>query len=424
MCHSALQERYVNFYTDFAFKKLFGTEANKDLLISFLNSLFDGTEVIKTLNYLNVEHLGHNAAERKAVFDVYCENEKGEKFLIEMQKAEQEYFKDRSIFYSTFPVQEQAPQGRWNFKLNKVYTIGILNFCIDEGNADYMRREVKLMATHTKEVFYDKLTYIYLEMPKFRKTEQELVTDFDKWLYAIKNLATLMERPAALQDAIFQRFFEQAEIAKFNSNDLRSYRESQKDFWDMCAVTETAEKKGRAEGLAEGMEKGRAEGKAELIKTIHANGMTADAIAAAIGFDLAEVEKILNHQALSQIIMKGIYTILLLLLSNVFMTLAWYGHLRLQETGVSKYWPLIGVIAFSWGIAFFEYCCQVPANRIGFEGTGGPFSLIQLKVIQEVVSLVVFTVIANLLFQGQHLQWNHLAAFVCLIAAVYFVFMK
>lgn len=299
MCHSALQERYVNFYTDFAFKKLFGTEANKDLLISFLNSLFDGTEVIKTLNYLNVEHLGHNAAERKAVFDVYCENEKGEKFLIEMQKAEQEYFKDRSIFYSTFPVQEQAPQGRWNFKLNKVYTIGILNFCIDEGNTDYMRREVKLMDTHTKEVFYDKLTYIYLEMPKFRKTEQELVTDFDKWLYAIKNLATLMERPAALQDAIFQRFFEQAEIAKFNSNDLRSYRESQKDFWDMCAVTETAEKKGRAIGLVEGLEKGRAEGKAELIKTMHTNGMTAEAIAAAIGFDLAEVEKILNHQALS-----------------------------------------------------------------------------------------------------------------------------
>ena len=246
-----------------------------------------------------MEQLGHNAAERKAVFDVYCENEKGEKFLIEMQKAEQEYFKDRSIFYSTFPVQEQAPQGRWNFKLNKVYTIGILNFCIDEGNADYMRREVKLMDTHTKEVFYDKLTYIYLEMPKFRKTEQELVTDFDKWLYAIKNLATLMERPAALQDAIFQRFFEQAEIAKFNSNDLRSYRESQKDFWDMCAVTETAEKKGRAEGLAEGVEKGRAEGKAELIKTMHANGMTTEAIAAAIGFDLAEVEKILNHQALS-----------------------------------------------------------------------------------------------------------------------------
>ena len=120
--------------------------------------------------------------------------------------------------------------------------------------------------------------------------------------------------------------------------------------------------------------------------------------------------------------MKGIYTILLLLLSNVFMTLAWYGHLRLQETGVSKYWPLIGVIAVSWLIAFFEYCCQVPANRIGFNGNGGPFTLVQLKVIQECVSLVVFTVIINMMFTGQGLHWNHYLAFLMLIAAVYLVF--
>lgn len=106
------------------------------------------------------------------------------------------------------------------------------------------------------------------------------------------------------------------------------------------------------------------------------------------------------------------------------MTLAWYGHLRLQETGISKGWPLIGVIAFSWGIAFFEYCCQVPANRIGFRGNGGPYSLVQLKVIQEVISLIIFSLIANILFQHQELHWNHAAAFLCLIAAVYFVFMK
>lgn len=106
------------------------------------------------------------------------------------------------------------------------------------------------------------------------------------------------------------------------------------------------------------------------------------------------------------------------------MTLAWYGHLRLQLTGVSSNWPLIGVIAFSWGIAFFEYCFQVPANRLGFNGNGGPFSLVQLKVIQECVSLIVFTIIANVLFQGQALHWNHAAAFLCLVAAVYFVFMK
>lgn len=122
--------------------------------------------------------------------------------------------------------------------------------------------------------------------------------------------------------------------------------------------------------------------------------------------------------------MQGFYTILLLVLSNVFMTFAWYGHLRLQQSGISSHWPLIGVIIFSWCIAFFEYCCQVPANRIGFVGNGGPFNLMQLKVIQECVSLIVFTVIATVMFQGQSLHWNHLAAFICLIAAVYFVFMK
>lgn len=120
--------------------------------------------------------------------------------------------------------------------------------------------------------------------------------------------------------------------------------------------------------------------------------------------------------------MRLLYTILLLLVSNMFMTLAWYGHLKLQQSGVSSHWPLIGVILFSWAIAFFEYCCQVPANRIGFTGTGGPLTLMQLKVIQEVISLIVFCVIANLLFQGQALHWNHLAAFACLILAVYFIF--
>ncbi len=122
--------------------------------------------------------------------------------------------------------------------------------------------------------------------------------------------------------------------------------------------------------------------------------------------------------------MRAIYTILLLVVSNVFMTLAWYGHLKLQHTGVSKNWHLIAVIFFSWGVALFEYMCQVPADRIGFMGNGGPFNLMQLKVIQEVLSLIVFSIVATVLFKGESLQWNHMAAFLCLIAAVYFVFMK
>ena len=296
MCQNAMPERYVNFYTDFAFKKLFGTEANKELLVSFLNAMFNGEETICDLRYLNVEHLGRTLADRKAVFDVYCENAKGEKFLIEMQKAEQEYFKDRSIFYSTFPIQEQAHKGPWDFRLAKVYTIGILNFTIDDTDPDYMHHEVKLMDTRTHEVFYDKLCYIYLEMPKFRKTEQELATPLDKWLYAIKNLATLMEQPEALQGAVFERLFRQAEIAQFTPQEAYDYRESQKDFWDLYSVTETAERKGReegkAEGLAEGLEKGLAEGILETARNFKALGIDTATIAKATGLTTEEIERL------------------------------------------------------------------------------------------------------------------------------------
>ena len=122
--------------------------------------------------------------------------------------------------------------------------------------------------------------------------------------------------------------------------------------------------------------------------------------------------------------MKALYTILLLIVSNIFMTFAWYGHLKLQEMKISTSWPLIAVIMLSWGLAFFEYCCQVPANRIGFHENGGPFSLMQLKVIQEAITLIIFTVFTTVLFKGEALHWNHFAAFVCLVMAVFFAFLK
>ena len=121
---------------------------------------------------------------------------------------------------------------------------------------------------------------------------------------------------------------------------------------------------------------------------------------------------------------QGIWTVIMLIFSNVFMTFAWYGHLKLQEMKISTDWPLILIILFSWSIAFFEYCLTVPANRIGFQGNGGPFNLMQLKVIQEVISLTIFTVIVTFLFKGQAVQWNHIAAFGCLVLAVFFVFLK
>lgn len=122
--------------------------------------------------------------------------------------------------------------------------------------------------------------------------------------------------------------------------------------------------------------------------------------------------------------MKGLTTISLLIVSNVFMTFAWYAHIKLQQIGVIKHWPLVAVILFSWGIALFEYSFQVPANRIGIQSNGGPFTLIQLKVIQEVISLMIFTILVTIFFSNETFHWNHFAAFACLIAAVYFCFMK
>ena len=122
--------------------------------------------------------------------------------------------------------------------------------------------------------------------------------------------------------------------------------------------------------------------------------------------------------------MRGFWTVLMLVFSNVFMTFAWYGHLKLNDMKISTGWPLILVILFSWGIAFFEYCLTVPANRIGFQANGGPFNLLQLKVIQEVISLTIFTIIVMFVFKGQTIQWNHIVAFICLVLAVFFVFLK
>ncbi len=161
----------------------------KDLLIDFLNELLRGDEgEIVDLNFLTKEQLGRVIDERKAIFDIYCENEKGEKFIVELQKAKQKYFKDRSIYYSTFPIQSQAEKGDWNYQLKSVYTIGILDFEFDENKNDKetFHHEVQLFNRSTGDVFYDKLTYIYLEMPKFAKKEEDLETHFDKWLYVLK----------------------------------------------------------------------------------------------------------------------------------------------------------------------------------------------------------------------------------------------
>ena len=272
-----IKEKYINPYTDFGFKKLFGTEMNKDLLISFLNALFNCSEKeIEDVQYLNGENLGDGYGDRRSIFDVYCMAKDGSRFIVEMQKAEQEYFKDRSVYYATTPVRQQAPKGEWDYHLDDVYTIGILNFEFPNGEypVDSYRHEIKLKDVEDNHVFYDKLTFIYLEMPKFTKTEDELDTMFDKWMFVLRNLSRLLERPKALQDRIFTKLFEQAEIARYSESERRQYEESKKVFWDNYSVLKTAEKKG-------------------VLKTagkMKADGMSTDLIAKYTGLSKEEID--------------------------------------------------------------------------------------------------------------------------------------
>ena len=297
-----LREKYINPYTDFGFKKIFGSAMNKDLLISFLNALFQGEREIRDVTYKNSELLGEGETNRKAVFDVYCELEDGSHIIVEMQKAEQTYFKDRSVYYAAAPIREQAPRGHWNYELKDVYMVALLNFVFPDKEypEDNFRHEIKLKDVEDNHVFYDKLTFIYLEMPKFTKKEDELVTMFDKWMFALSNLSRLLDRPKSLQERIFTRLFEQAEIAKFTHQERWEYEESKKEYWDYNSTIETAERKGeakgraegRAEGLAEGEAKGRAEERLKNARNLKANGVPVDVIAKSLQLTVKEIEMI------------------------------------------------------------------------------------------------------------------------------------
>ena len=265
------RERFINPYTDFGFKKLFGTEMNKDLLISFLNALFNNSErEIEDIQYLNGENLGDGYADRRSVFDVYCMAKDGSRFIVEMQKAEQSYFKDRSVYYATTPIRQQAPKGEWDYHLEDVYTIGILNFEFpnNEYPADSYRH------------------FVYLEMPKFVKTEDELETMFDKWMFVLHNLYRLLERPKALQDRVFQKLFEQAEIARYSETERRQYEESKKVFWDNFSVLKTAREKGEREGVLKE--------KMETMRRMKSRGFSDEEISEIVDLSVDEVKKMLK----------------------------------------------------------------------------------------------------------------------------------
>lgn len=282
-----IEERYISLLTDFGFKRIFGTDPNKELLINFLNSLFDGEEVIKDVKYLNSENVDDVYTERKAIFDVYCENEKGEKFIVEMQNAYQTYFKDRSLFYSTFPIREQAPKGSdWNFCLKKVYVVALLNYKMSDDAFDSSDtiHTIALMDTKTNKVFNTKLLFKYVEVGRFDKTDEELTSLSDKWMYVLKNLSRLDNRPAALREKIFSKLFAAASVARFTPTELREYEDSLKAYRDIKNSLDTAKEEGREEG--------REQRNIEIAKKMLAAGMDIDIIINMTDLSKDEFEKI------------------------------------------------------------------------------------------------------------------------------------
>ena len=287
--------KYINPLTDFGFKKLFGTELNKNLLIDFLNQILPKDKKVTDLTYSSTDKLGKTGVDRKAIFDLYCKGKNGERFIVEMQKAKQNYFKDRSVFYSTFPIQEQAKKGDWDFKLDPVYSIGILDFIFDEHKTDNTLHHVIEFKNQRGEVFFDKLKLIYLELPKFKKKEKDLKNHYEKWLFVLRHLSELQNRPEKLQEKVFKQLFQAAEIASFTKAEREAYEESLKHYRDIKNIVDTSREEGRIEGIEQGIEQGE---KKQIIKTVlnfHELGLSNDKIAQGAGISILEVEKILKE---------------------------------------------------------------------------------------------------------------------------------
>ena len=278
-----LKDRYIDPFTDFGFKKLFGEECNKDLLLDFLNELLHKEEgKIVSLSYLKTERTGISEGSRKAIFDLYCENEKGEKFIVELQKTKQQYFKDRTLYYSTFAITEQAMPGEWNFNLKEVYVVAILDFVFEEDrkDRDKYRYDVMLTDTETHRIFYDKLKFVYLEMPKFTKEVDELDTHFEKWMYVLKNLRRLDSVPDKLREKIFERIFAVAEIAKLTPEEYRAYIDNLNSYRDLKNALDYAEAKGKAEE------------KIEIAKELKSLGVPYEQISVATKLSIEKIEKL------------------------------------------------------------------------------------------------------------------------------------
>lgn len=287
-------DKFINPFTDYGWKAIFGTELNKDVIISFLNSLISN-ETITDLTFRNVESLGMRRDARKAVFDIFCQNDKGEFIIIEMQQAWQEYFTDRVLFYASFPIQQQSllqeeyrkkgsdsneveeaeqKKVKWNYNIRKVYVICMLNFIMDKTHPEKYRWDVVRMDRELKTPFSETLNEIYLEMPKFKLSLKECDTFYKKWLYVLNNIEIMERLPEELNNQIFRKLKSIVEIERMSLDERLEYEQSLSAYRDFQNITESLYKKGKEEGLSEGEAKGKVEEKQNIASEMKKNGLS------------------------------------------------------------------------------------------------------------------------------------------------------
>ena len=285
--------RYLDPKADLTFKKIFGE--HKDLLISLLNALLPlaDDEQIESVEYLSPELVPETYVGKNSIVDVRCRDVKGRQFIVEMQNAYQTFFKDRSLYYATFPIREQAEKGDvWNYQLKHVYVVALLNYEMSDPafSTESINHDIGLLDKQTHRVFNDKLTFKYVEISKFNKSLEELETNYDKWLYVLRNLSRLDSQPDYLRNEIFNRLFSEAEIAHFSKVELREYEDSLKAYRDIKNSLDTAKAEGRAEGLVEGRAEGRSETLVEVAKNLLSIGTPIDSIMKATGMTEEEIK--------------------------------------------------------------------------------------------------------------------------------------
>jgi len=275
--------KYINPYTDFGFKRLFGVEGNIDLLLDFLNQVLPRKYPIVELTFGNTENIPELEFERKAIFDIHCKDKTGDTFLVEMQKAKIKFFKDRALFYITLPIRTQAQKGTWNFELEPIYYLAILDFEYDEKEERRKFERYVNLKDQDGEIFYDKLNFKFLQMPLFTKKENELVSQYDKWCFFLKHLEEFDEIPAILNEPIFQKAFKTAEIAKFSKEEYDKYQESLLNYIELKGVVDTSK------------EEGKTEEKIEIAKEMIKENFPIQQIARLTKLSIDTIEKIINE---------------------------------------------------------------------------------------------------------------------------------